>query len=81
MSTVQAATILQPGEIALREYPMPEIEDDALLMKVSAVGVCGSDKHMYGGNLNLAWPVIPGHEFSGIVEKMGPLANANMKIV
>ena len=81
MSPVQAATILQPGEIALREYPMPEIEDDALLMKVSAVGVCGSDKHMYGGNLNLAWPVIPGHEFSGIVEKMGPLANANMKIV
>ena len=81
MSTVQAATILQPGEIALREYPMPEIEDDALLMRVAAVGVCGSDKHMYGGNLDLAWPVIPGHEFSGIVEKLGPQANSNMKIV
>ena len=81
MSTVQAATILQPGEIALREYPMPEIEDDALLMRVAAVGVCGSDKHMYGGNLNVAWPVIPGHEFSGIIEKMGPLANSAMKIV
>ena len=79
MSTVQAATILQPGEIALREYPMPEIEDDALLMRVAAVGVCGSDKHMYGGNLDMAWPVIPGHEFSGIVEKLGPQANANMK--
>ncbi len=81
MSTVQAATILQPGEIALREYPMPAVEEDALLMRVAAVGVCGSDKHMYGGNLNLAWPVIPGHEFSGVVEKIGPRANAAMKIV
>ncbi len=81
MSTVRAATMLQPGEIALREYPMPEIEDDALLMRVAAVGICGSDKHMYAGRLRAAWPVIPGHEFSGVVENIGPSANAAMKVV
>lgn len=81
MATVQAATMLQPGEIALREYPMPEVAEDALLVKVSAVGICGSDKHMYGGKMDLEWPVIPGHEFSGIIEKMGPKANERLKVV
>ena len=28
MATVQAATMLQPGEIALREYPKPEVAED-----------------------------------------------------
>lgn len=81
MVTVQAATMLQPGEIALREYPKPEVAEDALLLKIVAVGVCGSDKHMYGGKMSLPWPVIPGHEFSGVVESIGPKANASMKIV
>lgn len=81
MSAVRAVTILEPGEITLREYPMPEVADDALLMKVAAVGVCGSDKHMFGGGLDVRWPVIPGHEFSGVVEKMGAGANAAMKVV
>lgn len=49
MATVQAATLIQPGEIALREYDKPEAAGDALLMKVAAVGICGSDKHMFGG--------------------------------
>jgi L-iditol 2-dehydrogenase len=71
----------QPGEIALREYPKPEVSEDALLLKVSAVGVCGSDKHMFNGKMNLSWPVIPGHEFSGIIESIGPEANRSMKVV
>jgi len=81
MATVKAATIIQPGEIALREYPKPNVAEDALLLKVSAVGVCGSDKHMFGGKMNLSWPVIPGHEFSGIIEAIGPSANQAMNVV
>ncbi|MEE9274132.1 MAG: zinc-binding dehydrogenase [bacterium] len=81
MATVQAATMVQPGEIALREYPKPEVEDDALLLKVAAVGVCGSDKHMFAGKMDLQWPVVPGHEFSGAIEAIGPRANERMKVV
>ena len=81
MATVQAATLLQPGEIALREYDKPEVAGDALLVKVAAVGVCGSDKHMFGGKMDLKWPVIPGHEFSGVIEAIGPRANDSMRII
>lgn len=81
MATVQAATMIQPGEIGLREYLKPDVAEDALLLKISAVGICGSDKHMFAGKMNLSWPVIPGHEFSGVIEAIGPLANRAMKVV
>ena len=81
MSKIVAAEMLKPGEIVLKDFSMPEIEDDAILMKVAAVGICGSDKHMYAGKRNLSWPLIPGHEFSGFIEKIGKNANNSMKII
>ena len=59
------------GNMALVEVPEPEIEPHEVLMKVWAVGVCGSDllieddKHFYKA------PVTLGHEFSGIAYKVG----------
>ena len=81
MSKIMAAEMVNPGEIVLKDFPKPEIDDDAILMKVVAVGICGSDKHMYAGKMNVSWPLIPGHEFSGIIEKIGKNANNSMKII
>lgn len=56
----------------------PKIQDDEILIKVKACGICGSDLHLY--KLNLFSPIllrplaeggIPGHEYSGNVEKVG----------
>jgi len=60
-----------PGNVCLEEVPIPEPEDDEILMKVWAAGVCGSDlliqedRHFYKA------PVTIGHEYSGVVEKIG----------
>ena len=60
------------GHLAVMEVPEPTLEDDEILMKVWACGICGSDlliemdKHFYEA------PVTLGHEYSGIVEKVGP---------
>lgn len=60
------------GYVAVMEVPEPRIKDDEVLMKVWAAGVCGSDllieddKHFYQA------PVTLGHEYSGIVEAVGP---------
>lgn len=59
------------GNVEIQGVPVPEIKPDEVLMKVWAGGVCGSDlliqedKHFYKA------PVTLGHEFSGIVEKIG----------
>jgi L-iditol 2-dehydrogenase len=59
------------GNLHIEDVPIPEIEEDEVLMKVWAAGICGSDlliqedRHFYDA------PVTLGHEFSGIVEKVG----------
>jgi D-arabinitol dehydrogenase (NADP+) len=36
-----------------------------------AAGLCGTDRHIYLGDYYSSFPLIPGHEFSGIVTKIG----------
>ncbi len=78
---VKAAVLVKPGTIEMREFPKPEITEEALLLKVDASGVCGSDKHAYLGHSKLNFPVIPGHEVSGTIEKLGAKAQDVMSVV
>ncbi|MBM4463340.1 MAG: zinc-binding dehydrogenase [Chloroflexi bacterium] len=64
----------KPMEIV--EYPVPEPEPGAILVKVSVANICGSDLHQWRGDIDLAalgmpLPVILGHEMTGRVAKLG----------
>ncbi len=61
----------------LAEKPEPSIGEGEVLVEVEAVGICGSDIHMYEWTPGYEWvelslPVVMGHEFSGRVAKLGP---------
>jgi len=63
-------------QIELRDIPMPEIKSPSdVLLKITAVGVCGSDIHYYKtgkiGSQVVKYPFIVGHECAGLVEKIG----------
>jgi len=62
-----------PNSAELRELPIPEIGDTDVLLTVQAVGICGSDLHQYQGkhSWKVNYPVVLGHEFSGIIAKKG----------
>jgi D-arabinitol dehydrogenase (NADP+) len=68
---MKAAFIEKPGEISVREIPVPAAADDELLIEVKASGICGTDIHIFRGEYLGTYPVIPGHEFSGIVRAVG----------
>ena len=78
---VQAAVMLEPGQIEIREFEKPTPANDALLLQVDRVGICGSDKHMYLGHTALKFPVIPGHEVVGTVAEIGKDANQAMNVI
>lgn len=60
----------QPLE--LRRYPLPdEIEPGAMLVKVEMAGICGTDVHLWKGQLPIPRPIIMGHETVGVIEDMG----------
>jgi len=67
-----AAVVLEPGKLEIREVPVPDLEENDVLIKVASCGVCGSDVHAYEGNhFRTTYPRIMGHEFSGYVEEVG----------
>jgi threonine dehydrogenase-like Zn-dependent dehydrogenase len=67
---VQAAVRVGPSKMEIREFPMPEIAEDAALMKVEVAGICGTDVKLYQKPPGAA-PVIMGHENIGYIVKAG----------
>jgi D-arabinose 1-dehydrogenase-like Zn-dependent alcohol dehydrogenase len=57
----------------MREFPIPEVEPKAILVKVEMAGVCGTDVHQWQGDMGMRpqLPIIPGHEVIGRIVKMG----------
>ena len=68
---MKAATILQPKQIEVQELPIPEPAPSELLVRVMASGICGTDVHIFQGEYLGSYPIIPGHEFAGVVEQVG----------
>ena len=64
------------GEFELREYPVPDPEPGAILIKLTRAGVCGSDLHIWRGEMKETYGALPkdltfGHEMCGKVERLG----------
>jgi threonine dehydrogenase-like Zn-dependent dehydrogenase len=67
---VLAAVRTGPGTTELREFPMPDLPDDAALLKVEVAGICGTDVKMYA-KPPFSDPVIMGHENIGVIARAG----------
>ena len=68
----------RPHCVELRTIPRPSIGSEDVLLRVAAVGVCGSDLHQWTADHSwpVNYPVVLGHEFSGIVEQVGACVTA-----
>ena len=75
MATGRAAVFFGPGKpFEIRELPLPDVEPDAVLVRVSLANVCGSDLHFWRGDAPLKLPAdgwIFGHEMTGRVARLG----------
>src|SRR5256712_5158412 len=73
--TGKAAVFHGPGRpFEIRELPLPEVEPDAVLIRISLANVCGSDLHFWRGDAPLRLPEdgwIYGHEMTGRVARLG----------
>ncbi len=60
-----------PRAIALERRPRPALAPWQARIRVGLVGVCGTDRALYSGALPTAYPLVPGHEFVGVVIEVG----------
>lgn len=68
---MKAVQIKKPGEIALIDAPIPTPPAGFARVKVIAAAVCATDLEVIDGNIPANYPLIPGHEWSGIVDAVG----------
>ena len=68
---MKAFVISNPYEAGVYEVDRPVPKEDEVLIKVMAAGFCGTDIHTYKGEHVTNYPIIPGHEFSGVIAEIG----------
>ncbi|WP_199439724.1 zinc-binding dehydrogenase [Umezawaea beigongshangensis] len=71
---ISAAVMTGPGEpLALRTFPPPELEPGAILLTTLGSEVCGTDVHLWRGQLaGVPYPIVPGHVSVGRIAAFGP---------
>jgi L-iditol 2-dehydrogenase len=72
---MRAAVLIEPGRIEMEDRPIPKPGPGDVLVRVSSVGVCGSDTHYYRhgriGNFVVDGPLVLGHEAAGTIVGVG----------
>lgn len=69
--TAHVAMLTELEHYEIKEYPIPEIGDDDMLVKVEGCGICGTDAHEFKKDPFNLIPVVLGHEGTGEIVKMG----------
>ena len=82
-TTMRASVLCGVEKLEVRDVPIPHAASDEVLVRVSAVGLCGTDVHIFAGHANYntddygqpvpfdVQPQILGHEISGCIEEVG----------
>jgi 2-desacetyl-2-hydroxyethyl bacteriochlorophyllide A dehydrogenase len=69
---MRAIVFSRPGEFSLTELPDPVPGPRDAVVQVEAVGICGTDLHVLDGEFApTVYPIVPGHEASGVVVSVG----------
>jgi L-iditol 2-dehydrogenase len=75
-TTMRAAVLRAPDDLVIEERPVPSPGPGQVLVRIEAVGICGSDVHYYRhgriGDFVVRTPMVLGHEPSGTVVALGP---------
>ncbi len=74
--------ILFPGPeaISVEQVDDPTCGPEDVIVQVSMSGICGTDVHIYRNEYMSSFPLIPGHEFGGVVVEVGSQVKTGLKI-
>ena len=78
---MRCAALHAPGDIRVEQRPDPVVGAGESLVRVTSVGLCGSDLHWFAagaiGDAAISRPLVLGHEMAGVVVS-GPLAGRSV---
>jgi S-(hydroxymethyl)glutathione dehydrogenase/alcohol dehydrogenase len=71
----QALVVTGPGDLEVQDVSLRALGNDDVRVRIAGVGVCHSDLSMVNGTLRPSYPLVLGHEASGVVTEAGPDTN------
>lgn len=74
---MKAVVVKRPGEVVLENVEMPVPGKGFARIRVKAAAICATDLEVIDGNIPAKYPLIPGHEWSGIVDAVGDEADSH----
>ena len=76
-AVMKAIVVKKPGEIGLAEREIPVPPKGFARIRVKAAAICATDLELIDGNIPANYPIVPGHEWSGIVDAVGDEADSH----
>lgn len=73
----RVAMLTELEHYEIKEFPLPPVGDDDILVKVEGCGICGTDAHEFKRDPFSLIPVVLGHEGTGEIVKMGKNVKAD----
>ncbi|MBN1686493.1 MAG: alcohol dehydrogenase catalytic domain-containing protein [Spirochaetales bacterium] len=68
---MKTAVLTDAGKIEVREVEVPALKPTEVLVKVKNCGICTLEQRLYSGEVKIRYPIVPGHEVSGEIIKVG----------
>lgn len=68
---MKAIVLEKPGNFAIKDLATPEPKADEVLIRIQMAGICMNDVRDFKGECNYSYPRIGGHEYCGVIEKLG----------
>jgi 2-desacetyl-2-hydroxyethyl bacteriochlorophyllide A dehydrogenase len=68
---MRAGVLTGPEQFEIQEVENPTTGSGDVLIRLKFCGICTLEQRLYTGQMKFSYPVIPGHEASGIVEEIG----------
>ena len=79
--TMKAVVMVESGKAVYKDVPIPHANDDEMVIKVKAAGICGGDMTIYYGKVNPpSFPVTLGHEYAGEIAYVGKNVPGTWKV-
>lgn len=67
---MKCVVIERPGKVSLQQRQLPALRKDFARIQVKAAAICATDLEVVDGNIPASYPLIPGHEWSGVVSQV-----------
>jgi threonine dehydrogenase-like Zn-dependent dehydrogenase len=68
-----------PGVVEMRDVPLPQPGPGQVRVRTACCGICATDLEMIAGWQRTGFPSIPGHEWSGVLDAVGPGADSSLR--